>query len=50
MLVGHSVFVVYLLYHFRNLARDKYSTAALVTFYSKIWNLFYSEYALFVAA
>lgn len=49
MIGGHAVLAGYLMYHFRALATAGYTTDALKTFYSKIWNLFYSEYLLFVA-
>uniref|UniRef100_A0A7S4CEV9 Homogentisate phytyltransferase n=1 Tax=Eutreptiella gymnastica TaxID=73025 RepID=A0A7S4CEV9_9EUGL len=49
MIGGHAVLAGYLLYHFRVLSQAGYTQPALIQFYSRIWNLFYSEYLLFVA-
>jgi homogentisate solanesyltransferase len=48
MLFGHMTVMIYLLQGFRSLDKAGYSLEAIKTFYFKsIWNVFYSEYALY---
>ncbi len=44
---GHAVLALALVWRAARLHQDKYTRDAIQSFYRWIWNLFYTEYALF---